>query len=173
MLVLTTHQRASLRRWLVCSICAFSTSGCVLLLPLFEPDEHAKQMNSRYDPPSGVISTPVYSVKPKIKSSSEKRLTVLIGKLRDPKPVVRINAASQLGDMGPKAEPAVDQLIVSLRDNHYWVRRASVKALGKIGSPRAIPALQVCLNDRNKYVAMSAHNAVGQITRTQARGSLR
>ena len=57
--------------------------------------------------------------------------------------------------MGPKAAPAVSELIVVLNDPDIEVRRGAARALGQIGpdAEDAVPALIKALKDpRNKSV---------------------
>ncbi len=69
--------------------------------------------------------------------------------LTDADPQVRRQAARALGQMGPDAEPAVQELTQALSDADAPVRQAAVLALGKIGpaAAPAIPALIEALDD--------------------------
>lgn len=65
----------------------------------------------------------------------------LLQQLGDADEGVRLNAVSQLGRM--KARSAVDPLAATLAgDRSPVVREAAARALGLIGSPQALPALQ-------------------------------
>src|SRR5207247_6861553 len=63
----------------------------------------------------------------------------------------RWRAAQILGDMGPKAQPAVQALTQALNDPENFVRFNVARALGSIGSGAnsAIPALIGVLNENN------------------------
>jgi HEAT repeat protein len=54
-------------------------------------------------------------------------------------------------------------LIKALRYKDPWVRRAAVKALGKIGDPRAIEPLITALKDENRDVREEAAWALGEL----------
>lgn len=73
---------------------------------------------------------------------------------------MRAHSAFWLGQMGQNARPAVPELIGRLKDSNPWVRRASAKALGKIGDRQARPALELALSDENRFVAGTARNAL-------------
>ena len=63
----------------------------------------------------------------------------------------RWRAAQVLGDMGPKAQPAVQALTQALKDPENFVRFNVARALGSIGSGAnsAIPALIEALDENN------------------------
>ncbi len=69
-------------------------------------------------------------------------------------PLVRGSAAEALGDIGhftnfaPFIATAFDPLIAALRDPAAEVRLFAAFSLGKLGDPRAIPALQAVAKDR-------------------------
>jgi HEAT repeat protein len=84
---------------------------------------------------------------------------------------VRTNAATQIGMMGKVAYPAVHDLERAvLQDNSKWVRRASVKALYKIGSRSSLAVLRKATSDSDYYVKTSASKFVRQWD--QANGNL-
>ena len=70
---------------------------------------------------------------------TEERLQELVEQLIDPDGQARASAAHELGKMGRKAEPAIHELIESLRDN-WDVHKTKAEALGSIGD-KAIQAL--------------------------------
>ena len=128
------------------------------------------------------------------------RLTELV---RQADPGTRYLAAKALGQIGDEAESAVPVLLEALRDNDMFLRagitgalikigypavpgltralfdpssavkRAACKALGKIGSERAVPALIFSLNDRNAGVRKFAREALTRIDSPAAREALR
>jgi HEAT repeat protein len=63
----------------------------------------------------------------------------------------RWRAAQVLGDMGPKAQPAVQALTRALKDPENFVRFNVARALGSIGSgaQSAIPALIAAIDENN------------------------
>ena len=127
------------------------------------------------------------------------RLTEL---LRQSDPGTRYLAAKALGQIGDEAEAALPTLLHALRDNDMFLRagitgalikigppavpgltnalfdpsnavkRAACKALGKIGSERAVPALQFSLKDANPGVRKFAREALERIDTPAARAAL-
>jgi HEAT repeat protein len=89
-----------------------------------------------------------------------KRRTVTewIKRLSNPDPILRMEAASALGNLGAAAGPAADLLAKSLRDDaDPFVRRGAAWALGKIDAPKAvIPDLLRALKDKNEMVRANA-----------------
>ena len=128
------------------------------------------------------------------------RLTELV---RQSDPGTRYLAAKALGQIGDEAEAAVPALLEALRDNDMFLRagvtgalikigppaapgltkalfdpksavkRAACKALGKIGSERAVPALKFSLRDGNDGVRKLAREALERIDSPAAREALK
>jgi len=69
-------------------------------------------------------------------------------------------SAISLGEMG---EPAVDSLIVLLKDSSGIVREFSAQALRAIKSKRSVESLIECLSDGNANVRSAAVSALGEI----------
>ena len=82
----------------------------------------------------------------------EKGVEELIRNLQDEKPLVRSEAAEQLGSL--KDGRAVEPLIEALRDENEGVRRVVTKALGEIGDSRAVKHLEKMLGDIDEFVRM-------------------
>jgi HEAT repeat protein len=84
----------------------------------------------------------------------EKGVEELIRDLKDDNPIVRWQAAEQLG----RAQDvrAVEPLTEALRDRDEGVRREVTKALGKIGSARSVEPLGRMLEDTDEFVRMNA-----------------
>lgn len=108
-------------------------------------------------------------------------------------PGTRFLAAKALGQIGDEAEAAINSLLIALRANDMYlrvattgalikigepavpgliralfdtnnaVRRAAAKALGKIGSERAINALEVAVKDQNPTVRKMCQEALDRI----------
>ena len=136
-------------------------SGCIALVPLIEESRGANDSLEDQCPVKGGISP-----KPGARAqffSTEDAIKQYVKNLRHKEAVVRINAASGLGELGSVAKPAVKPLIIALSDRHYWVRRAAVKSLGNIGDPRAVKHIAKRLQDSDPYVASSAANALKKI----------
>jgi HEAT repeat protein len=64
-------------------------------------------------------------------------------------------------------DPAVPGLVKALFDSNKAVRRAAAKALGKIGSPRAIKPLQVAVNDADATVRQMCEEALNRLSASQ------
>ena len=122
--------------------------------------------------------------------------------VRESDPGTRYLAAKALGQIGDEAEAAVPTLLSALRDNDMFLRagitgaliqigypavpgltqalfdhsnavkRAACKALGKIGSERAVPALINSLQDGNPGVRKFAREALKRIDNPAARDAL-
>jgi HEAT repeat protein len=60
-------------------------------------------------------------------------------------------------------KPAVDTLILALKDCHWWVRTRSAWALSEIKDTRAVEPLIQSVNDQDWYVRWSAADALGKI----------
>jgi len=78
-------------------------------------------------------------------ASSQLAVAEIIGRLDDPDPEVRQEAARALGRAG--AEDAVAALIARLRDPESTIRPEAAQALGHIGDPHAFRALTEGLAD--------------------------
>src|SRR6186713_2420399 len=74
---------------------------------------------------------------PKIKDPKVRKLT---HQLTSWDATDRGSAASELGNLGPRAKEAVPALVAALKDEDYYVARHVVEALVRIG-PDAVPAL--------------------------------
>jgi hypothetical protein len=114
--------------------------------------------------------TPCSKAQPK--KASNRRVKLLIHQLKHQDAAARTNAATDLGQLGPKAESAVGPLVHALHyDESKWVRRAAAKSLPKISrNPTVYTALQRATKDSNKWVAHSASRALGRMG--SSRGSL-
>lgn len=60
-------------------------------------------------------------------------------------------------------DPAVPGLVKALFDRNNAVKRAAAKALGKIGNPRAIKALEVAIKDQNAGVRKMCKQALERL----------
>lgn len=89
----------------------------------------------------------------------------LVARLRDPDPVLRTQAAKELGKLGPRAAPASDALAGLLRDADPMVRGMAAAALGKIGPPAAqhVDGLVTMLRDPVIPVRFWAADALGRL----------
>ena len=91
----------------------------------------------------------------------EKGLEELIADLQAENPLVRWQAAEQLGRA--KDARAVDPLIGALGDGDEGVRREVIKALGEIGRPRAVGPLGGMLEDPDELVRLNTLAALEKI----------
>ena len=157
--------------------------GCAAAVPWITPDAQGRgerpvgRSAFAVDHPvftvdSGTIAGRVTPVSKK-KTKLERRLEKLTKNLKYKDDVVRTHAAFWLGEMRGDGVAAVPDLVDSmLHDESRWVRRASAKALGKIGSGEAIRPLSLAVKDRDKWVAHSAANALRQFRSAEARRAL-
>jgi HEAT repeat protein len=87
--------------------------------------------------------------------------------LKDPDGEVRATAATAIGNLGAKAEPAVAALIAQLgKDDFKEARETAARALGRIG--KAVPANR----DAVKPLRQAAADDADPVTRTVALGAL-
>jgi HEAT repeat protein len=96
----------------------------------------------------------------------EKGVEELITDLQDEKPLVRWQAAEQLGRS--KDTRAVAPLIETLGDDDEGVRREVIKALGEIGSSRAVEHLGRMLEDPDELVRLNTLVALEKISGDEA-----
>jgi HEAT repeat protein len=149
-------------------------SSCVAFVPLIEPDEQALAAGRSTVSYGSGSSTRSYGTPgAKRRDRKQAKLGRYIRIMQSGEAVERAHAAFWLGEMGQPAEEAVPILVANLRHENHWVRRASAKALGKIGSPQAVDPLRGALSDRNKFVAHSAANALRKIGTRQALAALK
>ena len=96
----------------------------------------------------------------------KKGVEKLIRDLQADKPLIRRDAAAQLG----KAKDArvVEPLLMALRDEDEGVRREATKALGEIGDPRTAKPLSEMLNDTDEFVRVNALEALERIRSDEA-----
>jgi HEAT repeat protein len=92
---------------------------------------------------------------------SVQTLTKTLREEKDPN--MRFYAAQSLGQFGREAQPAVPDLVTSLKDESPMVRMGAAYALGEIRSPDAVPALQEAAKDSEKEVRDAAAFALKQI----------
>jgi HEAT repeat protein len=103
---------------------------------------------------------PVVAQAPPAADGSEADVERHLQLLADPDERVRADSVMQLGRM--RAQRAVDPLAATLAgDRSPTVRDAAARALGLIGSPQAIPALQRAAQaDNDRDVRHSAQFAI-------------
>jgi len=92
-------------------------------------------------------------------------LPALIAALHDPDPQVRGGAASDLGDVGPRAAAAVPKLVALLSEPDEGLRNNACIALKGIGpgAKEALPALRRALSDPSADVRKFAAFAIESI----------
>jgi len=99
-------------------------------------------------------------------SQDKKGIEELIGDLRADEPVVRRDAAEQLGKA--KDTKGVEPLVKALRDDDEGVRREVTRALGEIGDARAVKPLGQMLEDPDEFVRLNALQAMERIGGNEA-----
>ncbi len=150
----------------------FYTQGC-LLTYVTEPDEQAlaSQANGGIiENKNGAcgINPPEPGTRAFYNSRKKDYRSIvldLVKKMSHSSDVVRTNAATEIGNLG--AENLGDQASISISklenlaesDTSKWVRRASIKALAKIGSPSSLSVITSSFKDPDPYVRHSAENA--------------
>jgi len=91
--------------------------------------------------------------------NAQRTIPLLVGALQDDEYAVRRCAAHALGEFGSASKEAVPMLIEVLKErNSFWQRdhaRFVAEALGKIGDPKAVPAL--CDARKTDYHALQYH----------------
>lgn len=143
-------------------------SGCFVLVPFIEPDEQATCHRCRVT--EATTQSPLRQKKHS--QSSVDKTARLIAQLASSREVDRTHAAFWLGETGSAS--ALTPLVNLLQsDRSKWVRRACVKALAKLGDPRALDPLMRATKDKDPFVASSARSAYSALTRTSARASLK
>lgn len=96
----------------------------------------------------------------KIGDEAEAAIPALLMGLRADDMYLRMAITGTLIAIG---DPAVPGLVRALFDSNKAVRRAAAKALGKIGSPRAIKPLQVAVNDADATVRQMCEEALKRL----------
>lgn len=96
---------------------------------------------------------------------SKVNVSAEIDNLKSGDEAAKQDALVELAKAGPRAEPAVQQLIALLKDKDQTVRQLSAYALMQIGpkAAAAIPELKELLKDSHQPVVTSAVNAIRAI----------
>jgi HEAT repeat protein len=84
------------------------------------------------------------------KESAATAVPKLVKQLKSQVVHERYLAAKSLGDYEEEAEPAVDPLIRTLWDDNMGVRTAAAFSLTKIGSPKALKALEFYKREKER-----------------------
>jgi HEAT repeat protein len=92
----------------------------------------------------------------------------LIAELSDPTMSIRRAAIAKIMRRRSKRGQAFESLTRLLNDSDASVRKAVVKALGKLGDQRALPYLACMLNDRISQVRVLAVQALEKLSGAQA-----
>jgi HEAT repeat protein len=100
----------------------------------------------------------------KIGDEAESAIPSLLIGLRADDMYLRMAITGALISIG---DPAVPGLVKALFDTNKAVRRASAKALGKIGSPRAIKPLEVAVQDSDPTVRQMCQEALDRLQNPQ------
>jgi HEAT repeat protein len=96
---------------------------------------------------------------------TERRIKLLIGRLKYSEAKDRINAAEELGSIGSPAKIAVSDLRTLLKEKDISVRISAGKALGMMGASakEAVPQLIEALKGSDENVRSEVAEALGQI----------
>jgi hypothetical protein len=145
----------------------FFLPSCALVL-LTEPDEQALRVAANGGTLDAYCERCVNSSKRYSRINSSKR-----GSLRNiplereyeglssKSDAARTRSATSFGLMGKEAIPALSKLEhLAIHDKSKWVRRASVKSLGKIRENSSYNILKKASKDSDPYVRMSAEAAL-------------
>lgn len=84
----------------------------------------------------------------------------------------RYDIIQSIEELGRKGEPAVDFLLLALKDEDKRVRIAAANALGEIGDSRSIDALINLLADSDKDLRFISASLLGKIGDPRARDAL-
>jgi HEAT repeat protein len=92
-------------------------------------------------------------------------VSTLRATLSDSSTMVRLQAVTALGMIGPAAGAAIPDLMALLADSDETVRCCAAEALGKMGEkgPSAVPALAELLEDPSPAVKEAAADALGSL----------
>src|SRR5205823_12631628 len=97
------------------------------------------------------------------------------GRLKDPDVARRLEAAEAIGEIGPRAGPAIPALIAALADPDDFVRLRVSSALDRIGKP-AFPALVAALKVENvparRMTVLALNEQIGEDTADEAAKAL-
>lgn len=118
---------------------------------------HLTELVQNADPGTRYLAAMALS---KIGDEAESALPVLLQALREDDMYLRMAITAALISIGL---PAVPGLVRALFDHKAPVRRASAKALGKIGSRDAINPLKVAAQDSDPHVSRFAIEALARI----------
>ncbi len=101
--------------------------------------------------------------------ASEIEPICLLNALQDENPEVRMAAAGSLASF-PGNSDVFESLIEALSDPDEQVRCCVVDAFGYLGDSRALPALQVKLQDSSKEVRLFAKDSIAMIRNPESAG---
>jgi len=101
-------------------------------------------------------------------------IEIILQKLNDPDPFVRVEAVQALGEI--QKEKSVATLCDCLADDNFYVRAYAAEALGKVGQvdiDRTLAQLLRALDDPSPYVRAMMVIALGELQDERALGSVR
>ena len=101
----------------------------------------------------------------KIEPAGDDVISALQKVLRDGDIAVRYYAIGALGNIRPKAKAVIPNLVQVLREPFPRLQHAVFLALERIGEG-AVPALAMCLTDRDQRIALRAAEAIERIARS-------
>lgn len=118
---------------------------------------HLTQLVAESDPGTRFLAAQSLG---KIGDEAESAIPTLLIALRADDMYLRMAVTGTLINIG---DPSVPGLVKALFDRNNAVKRAAAKALGKIGNPRAIKALEVAIKDQNAGVRKMCRQALERL----------
>jgi len=122
--------------------------------------------NSRVPPSDLTFAKSIKKEDENMRESARQWLQWRRGQLDGPEPYTRLEAAELAGDLGDYGVDTIAMLTpILLADDAVLVREAAAEALGRIGSPEALPALEKAQQSGLPKVAKRAAWAINRISR--------
>jgi HEAT repeats len=140
----------------------------------FSTGPEKERLNSSFDTLLGLVKNKGIDWRIRIRgiillgeTSNPKRAAILIHMYHNPFfnagcPSIKMSLVIALSNIDNDSE-VVDTLIEGMRDSELEVREASIQALGRLGSGRAVPFLIGALNDRSFAIRRSAILSLSRI----------
>jgi HEAT repeat protein len=145
----SSESKGMKKHWLVWSMIAAMAGLIIVVFVLVPRLGHHRQVEALNDESPAVRAAAVRAL------PREGNEQLLIDRLKDADPDVRLLAAQRLGGRGPKGAERAWAIIGILNDAHIGVRREAAWSLGVIGAD-AWPALRKALDDENPRVRAGA-----------------
>lgn len=123
----------------------------------------AKYIEALREPESGEFDT-VFELLLDIGKKDSDAIFAITSNLKHEKRLVRLYCASVLGRIGPKASPAIPELVRLFlnADEDKYVRQIAANSLGLIGA-ESIPALTAALDSEDDFIRKNATHGLTRI----------